>query len=287
MARIERGVGRDDDHAGPVGRIVSGLSFAKHSFLIRLQFLPNGNASDGEAAAEIGLHQDADGEAAFVFVFLRVCKYKPRTSETAGTRADSPFPAEGHGPRASADRAFFDRAVLGFAESAGNVVGLHVETTNVVEPAIVSFADERVGAGNVFIAGLRDCPVSDGRGSVKDAKGVGEDDGRFDLAEFVDLRGADEFAESVVDEDGAGDFVLKEIAGVRKDGSDAGADVVAFGESDLADKDARDIGDGVFGAGVVRAEGETEVAGAWPRVGGRHDGLLRGGRLNKEKSSDP
>src|SRR5262249_7821882 len=96
----------------------------------------------------------------------------------------------------------------------------------------------------------------------------------FDLAEFVDLRGADEFAESVVSEDGAGDFVLKKIAGMRTDGCDAGADVVAFNDHDLAHEDTGHIGNGVFGAGIVDAKGQAEVASA--RAGLRLlGGLLR------------
>lgn len=109
--------------------------------------------------------------------------------------------------------------------------------------------------------------MGDGGGGVKNAEGIREDDGRFDLAEFVDLGGTDELAEGVVGEDGAGNFVLKEIAGMRADGGDAGADVITFEESDLADEDAGDVGDGVVGSGRVEAEGEAEVASAGARVG--------------------
>jgi len=130
-----------------------------------------------------------------------------------------------------------------------------VETANVVEPAVIGFADERVGAGNIFVSVFGDRPMGDSGCGVKNAEGVGQDDRSFDLAEFVDLSGADEFAEGVVGEDGAGDFVLKKIAGMRTNGGDAGADVVAFDDGHLADEDAGNVGDGVFGPGIVEAEG--------------------------------
>src|SRR5262245_20918633 len=119
--------------------------------------------------------------------------------------------------------------------------------------------------------------MGDGGSGVKNTERVGENYGSFDLAEFVDLRGADELAESVVGENGAGDFFLKKIAGMRADSSDAGADVVVFDESDLPDENAGDVGDGVFGTRVVEAEGEAEIACA--RAG---FGLLRGGGLLRE-----
>jgi len=121
-----------------------------------------------------------------------------------------------------------------------------------------------------------DGPVGHCRGCIKNTERVGQNDGSFDLAEFVDLRGTDEFAEGVVGEHGAGDFVLKEIAGMRADGGNAGADVVALHQSDLADEDTGDVRDGVFRAGLVEAEGKAEIACSWSGfylLGGA--GLLR------------
>ena len=205
-----------------------GSGFQERGILRGLQRFPNGDAGDSKTAAEIGLHQNADGEADF-FLYLGVCKYSQTPfGKVARAGANSSFPAEGDGASAGADRALFDRTIRGFAQRAGNILGFYVKTANIIEPAVVGFSDESVGARDIFVAGFSDSPMSDCGGSIKDTERVGQDNGSFDLTEFVDLRGADEFAESIVDEDGAGDFVLKEIAGVGEDGGNARADVVAF-----------------------------------------------------------
>src|SRR6476660_3406059 len=105
----------------------------------------------------------------------------------AGAGADSAFPPESDSAGASAYGAFRDRAVVGFLHGAGNIGGFHVEAANVVEPAVIGFADKRVGARDAFISGFSDSPVGDGGGGVKNAEGVGQDDGSLDLAELVDL----------------------------------------------------------------------------------------------------
>jgi hypothetical protein len=100
------------------------------------------------------------------------------------------------------------------------------------------------------------------------------------LAKFIDLRGADEFPKGVVGKDGASDSVLKQIAGVRTDGGDAGTDVVAFDEGDLANENSGDVGYGVLWAGIVDAEGEAKVASAGPVFV-----FFVAGRLSKRQNS--
>jgi len=59
------------------------------------------------------------------------------------------------------------------------------------------------------------------------------------------LRGTCEFSKGIAGENRAGDFLAIEIAGVRKDGSYAGAEIVATEDGGVADFDAGNIGDGI------------------------------------------
>src|SRR5262249_388380 len=60
----------------------------------------------------------------------------------------------------------------------------------------------------------------------------------------------------------AGHLLLKEIAAVREDGRDAGADVLAAHDGGVADANAVHVGDGVERPGWQRADGHAEVAQA-------------------------
>ena len=62
--------------------------------------------------------------------------------------------------------------------------------------------------------------------------------GRFDVAQFLYLRGACEFSETVADEYGTGDFFSIEIAGVRQNGGHSRADIVSADYGGVADGDA-------------------------------------------------
>ena len=68
-------------------------------------------------------------------------------------------------------------------------------------------------------------------------------------SEFPDLEEAGGLAESVADVDRGGQFLLKEIAGVRKNRGDTGSNCVSFDECVMTDSDSRDISDGVFRPG--------------------------------------
>ena len=89
---------------------------------------------------------------------------------------------------------------------------------------------------------------------------IGEDDGCFELAEFLDLGRAGKLAEAVIDGEGGGHLVLKQVAAVRQDRGCAGADRLAFDDGRMADGHAFDIGDGVERAGFEMAGPETDIA---------------------------
>ncbi len=146
-----------------------------------------------------------------------------------------------------------------------HVVGPHVQPANVVEAAVVGFADERVDGSHVGVAVLLQRPLHQPFDRGADAQRVGQRDRRFDRAELVDLRRARELAEGVADEHRAGHLLLKHVAGVRHDDGHAGANGVAGDERRVADAHAGDIGDG-----VERAPARTRPARA--RYRARADG---------------
>src|SRR5215469_17491257 len=99
LARIERGVRSDHNHARAVGlilsRLIDGWINLVGSLDCGLQLLPNGYARDGESAAEICLHEYTNSVSAVCF------------RQVARTRADTTFPSEDHGTLASADGTLF------------------------------------------------------------------------------------------------------------------------------------------------------------------------------------
>ena len=109
VARVERRIGRDDDHAGAVGSLGVRLAFVVRAGIrlgslrvgggLRRQLPPHGHAGDGQAPAVVRLHEHADGP---LVVLL------PHASRRG---ADAAFPPERHGSRAGADGAFLDGAV--------------------------------------------------------------------------------------------------------------------------------------------------------------------------------
>ena len=69
-----------------------------------------------------------------------------------------------------------------------------------------------------------------------------------------------------------GHLLAEQIAAVRKDGRDAGADRVALHDSDVTDRDASHVGDRVQGAGRSRAWCQLELARPRPRLAVGHGG---------------
>ena len=73
----------------------------------------------------------------------------------------------------------------------------HVQAADVVEPAVVRFADERVDRTDLLVARLGDRVADDSVNRDADAERVREDDRRFDGAELRDLRRARQLAKRI------------------------------------------------------------------------------------------
>ena len=135
---------------------------------------------------------------------------------------------------------------------------------DVIELAVVGFADDGIDAADVFIALLVERIGDDPFDALGHGKGVGQHDRRLDGTQFADLRHAGEFAETVAHIHGGGALAAEEIAFVRHDGRDAGTDVVAFDDRDLADFHAGHVGNGVIGSGLEDSRGDAEISDAAP-----------------------
>jgi hypothetical protein len=151
--------------------------------------------------------------------------------------------------------------------------------TDVIELSVVGFSYEGVYGTDLFVACLGHGPRNDGFDGGAHAEGVGEDDGGFDGAEFLDLRGAGEFAEGVADEYGARNFLLEEIAGMRENSCHTGAYIGAFDNRCMADANAGDVGDGV-------ERPRVEDAGDYAQSAGAEAGFFGGSQTDGRQNAD-
>ena len=133
--------------------------------------------------------------------------------------------------------------------------------TDVVDAAVIRFADKGVDAFDRFIAWLLERPGEKPFNSGSDTERVGENNRRFKRAEFVDLRNSCGLAKAVSDKYAGGHFFLKNIAAVREDGRHARvhAACVVF-QGNLADFYAGHIGHGIEFAGGQDADMDAVTA---------------------------
>ena len=250
VAGVQRGVGEDHHHTGTVGaHQIVGILYALF-ITVLAQALPDRDTVDLEDATVIGLHQDADRIAA------QIGRQHARGS------TDTAFPTEADRARTGADTAFFHRTALGAEDGFHHIVGLDMAAADVVEPAVVGFTDNGVDTAHIFIARLIERVVQDAFDALGYRQGICQYDRGFDVAKFLDLRHAGELAETISGKNGGRTFLAEDIAVVRHDGRDAGADVVAFNDRNLADLDARDVGDGIVGSRFENPRLDAEITDA-------------------------
>jgi hypothetical protein len=141
-----------------------------------------------------------------------------------------------------------------------------VPTAPVVQsPAVVRLRDKRVDGAHLFVAGKREHVIEQRIGGARHAQSRSQNDGRLDLAEFFDLRRTHQLAEAVADEDCARHFLLKQIARMRQDGGDAGANVRAANDGRVADAHAGHVRNRIERARRQNADAHADLSGAWPR----------------------
>ena len=114
-------------------------------------------------------------------------------------------------------------------DRARDVVARHVKAANVVQVAVVGFADQRVDRADLLVARLRERPARPSRPAPPPTDSVLVSTiGDLDRAELLHLRRAGELSERVADEHGARHLLAEQIPAVRKHRRDPGADAVAL-----------------------------------------------------------
>ena len=241
----ERGIGGDDDDDGTV---------AGDGYFLAGQFLAHGNAGDEEfgAAPAVGVDKHAHN------VSIR---------EDAGGGADAGFEFVGTHARARTYGAF------GYGAGCGGFDGLHdvitgdVAPGDVVEATVVTFGHHGQGhAPGMLFEHIGDCAAV----AFAHAEGVGEDDGHFEQAAFVDPGHPGNFAVAVEDFGPGKDLAFIDIIRVGQDGGDARAHgafaddegTAAFDEGDVAHAHAGHVGDGVVRTRGQAADLDAQGAGA-------------------------
>ena len=207
--RVQRRVGRHDDHDGAVPALQLVLQ------VIATQLAPDRRAADGEDAAEVGLHQHAHGPAA------------ERGGEPARGGADPSLPAEGDRAAPGADAPLLDRPLARAAQRLQHVRLRDRPLADVVQVAVVRLAHHDVHRLHVLVPRERQQPAEDGVRHARDAQRAGQDDRRLQLAQLPDLRDARELAEAVPHRHRGRDLFLERVAAVREDRGHAGVDRVA------------------------------------------------------------
>jgi hypothetical protein len=146
------------------------------------------------------------------------------------------------------------------------VLGLHVEPVDVVEGAVPGLGDDRQRPGLERLLVFDrpgDCRVADDT----DAVGIGDEDGAFHEAPFLDPGGPGHLAVAILREPAGEDRVVRFLA-ARQDRRHPGPDGVALDERRVADLDTADVSDRVQRAGRP-VEVDAEIPRARARLQGR------------------
>ena len=219
------------------------------------QFLADGSACNREHTAEIRLHQNTD----------RVSTEIRRQATRRGPNAA--FPAEDHRPGARTDIALLHRTALCVLDGGEHVVGRDVAAAYVAQVSVIGFADNRIDREHLLVARQGQHIADQSVGHARHACGRRQKDGRFDVAHFLYLRGANQLSETIAYENRAGHFLAIEVAGVWQNGRHTGADVVAANDGLLPDFDTGNIGDRIERPDRQNADLQPQVGGARACIG--------------------
>src|SRR5262249_52351895 len=143
VAGVDRRVGSDNNHAASVAGRRSregGVS----------EFLADWRAAHCQRSTEVALQQHPKHVGAVAL------------GQLARRSPDAAFPSKTFGASAGSDGSFFDRPGASVLNCFDDMGGADVHASDVVEAAVVGFADQRVDASYSFIAALAEGPAYDG-----------------------------------------------------------------------------------------------------------------------------
>src|SRR5262249_38899179 len=233
------------------------------------------NPCNGQIATEIRLGEHAD------HIWLTCGGHLARG------RADAAFPSVADRSGAGADRAFRDWSCPCVLNRREHMLAGDMKATDVVQPAVVRFADERVHRTHLVVSGLRQRVAHDRFHRGPHAQCVRQDDRRLDSAELRDLRRASQFPKRIADEDRAGDLVLKKISAVWEDGRYTGADAIALDDRRVADSHAVDICDRIERRWLENPWGYSQISRARPTLRGSDRAQRTNHSCGRNKSTVP
>ena len=177
--------------------------------------------------------------------------------QPAGGRPDAPFQPVAAHPAAGPHRAL-GKAGAAAGQGCPDVLPGDVEAPDVVKAAVVALAHHRVDAagGLADVGAQRQHMAHQGVVHRAHAQGVGEQDGRLQSAQLLDLDKAGGLAKAVDDVGRRRHFFVKEIAGVGQKGGDAGLHL-PVGEGAVAHRHPRHVADEVAGSVGQAAHGKA------------------------------
>jgi hypothetical protein len=246
LARLERGVGGDEDHDGAV-LLGAGLQVG--------QLAAHRDAAHTERLARpvVGVDEDAHGPAPLLF------------GEDAGGGADAAFELIAGHPRAGAHRALGDRAALRRRERLEGVFGADGQGADVAQGGVVALEDDG-GQGVVRDPHLRVSGQHVADQAFLDRahrQGVRQGHRGLEDAGLGHPHETRRFAVAVQDEGPRVDLAVPKVAVRGDDGRHPGAQGVGarrgVHQRDVAHAHSGHVGDGVMGAGRPGPEHDPQI----------------------------
>ena len=227
LTGMERSIGSDDDHAAALVDILCGS-----------QVLPTLNC---ERATEVALQQCANGKwssGRLVRIIVVRCM------DCARTRADTRLKTERARARSGTDTPVLYRPLGGGVQSAEHMLLGNRPCPDITQVTIVRLTHDWIDRGCFLMSGLMQHPADKGIRHFERTQRTGEEDRRFDLAKFLHLRDADEFAVTI-----SGENRRRNGDPIGHDGRDPGVKAWLLADGGVTYPDTRHIGNGVVGPG--------------------------------------
>jgi hypothetical protein len=134
----------------------------------------------------------------------------------------------------------------------------------IVQVRVARFSDYDIDASYVIVSRLIQrvaiCGVDGGANRHR----AGEDYGRFNISQFIDLGGSGQLAETVAGKDGRGYLALVKVVAVWKNRCRASPNVIPFDNCCVSNQDTAYIGDRVETTRLEKPDGQPEVSCASP-----------------------